>query len=60
MSNAIWSVLFFLIGAALLKFAFYLVDSPENPIWLWCVAIGCGACAFLLILQATLLGMLLI
>ena len=57
-SRTFWSGFLFLLGAALLKLAFYIADGPENPVWIRCLVGAIGACAFGLILQGTLLALL--
>ena len=49
------SILLGLLGAALLKVAFNIVDAPRNPAWVWIIAGLLGMLAAFLIIQAMVL-----
>jgi hypothetical protein len=53
--GAVWSGFILLLSAALLKFVFYLLDAPRNPIWLSFLSWDLSILAFLLVAQGTVL-----
>ncbi len=47
--------LMLLVGAALTKAAFVLIDAPKNPTWIWVLASVVGLVAFFFIAEGTVL-----